>query len=103
MNNVTQFAILYSIGNILSLFSTAFIVGLSRQLKSMFAPERLVAVIVFFAALGGTILAAIKDRQTWCAIMIIVQMISLLWYSLSYIPFARSFIISIFSCGTSTK
>jgi hypothetical protein len=89
--NVTQFGILYTLGNIVALFrwgawkgvrractrrnspppssalcdqarSTAFLFGPVRQFKNMFARTRIVATLVYFAALIGTLVVAIKVR-----------------------------------------
>lgn len=47
----TLFAILYSVGIIISLIGTGFLVGFFKQLKMMFQPIRIVATAVLFASL----------------------------------------------------
>lgn len=46
----TLFAILYSVGIIVSLIGTGFLVGFLRQLKLMFKPVRIVATMILFGA-----------------------------------------------------
>jgi hypothetical protein len=57
------FAILYTIGNIVSLSSTAFLVGPVKQLKNMFAQKRIIATIVFLSAMILTLVVAIVVRR----------------------------------------
>ncbi|KAL6056785.1 T-box transcription factor TBX19, variant 2 [Balamuthia mandrillaris] len=49
------FALLYSVGNVLFLASTMFLVGPVKQVKNMFSPVRLVATIIYLASLGLTL------------------------------------------------
>ena len=53
-----KFAILYTMGNVLSLGSTGFLVGFMNQLKNMFKGTRLVATCVYLAAMVMTLVAA---------------------------------------------
>lgn len=52
------FAILYTIGNIVSLSSTAFLVGPVKQCKNMFAEKRAIATVVFLTAMIATLVVA---------------------------------------------
>ena len=54
----TKFAILYTMGNVLSLGSTGFLVGFMNQLKNMFKGTRLVATCVYLGAMIMTLVAA---------------------------------------------
>ncbi|QRV89518.1 transporter protein SFT2 [Ceratobasidium sp. AG-Ba] len=49
---LASFAILYTVGIIVSLIGTGFLIGFFKQLKVMFKPVRVVATIVFFATIG---------------------------------------------------
>uniref|UniRef100_A0A803L2M3 Vesicle transport protein n=1 Tax=Chenopodium quinoa TaxID=63459 RepID=A0A803L2M3_CHEQI len=85
-----KFALLFTFGNVMAVGSTAFLIGPAEQLRKMFDPVRLYATAVY---LGCVVLALI------CAILIhskiltmfamICEICALIWYSLSYIPFAR--------------
>mmetsp|Transcript_17789 Transcript_17789/g.45288 ORF Transcript_17789/g.45288 Transcript_17789/m.45288 type:complete len:213 (+) Transcript_17789:202-840(+) len=94
---IIVFASLFTVGNLLCLLSTFFLVGPTRQLKMMWAPKRLVATIVFLAAMGVTLYAAFGlESIILCLIMVGVQTLALIWYCLSYIPYARTMIIKFF-------
>jgi len=117
------FATMYTIGNIVGLFSTCFLYGPVSQVKQMFAPtrywtgllppspnhaypsflfhhvlcyctNRLVATAVYLFFMATTLLLAfypeyIPLRVMWLLISIFFQFLALVWYNLSYIPFAR--------------
>ena len=54
-----KFALLYSIGNILSLGSTGFLTGFARQAKNMFKATRLVATVMYLGCLIMTIVSGV--------------------------------------------
>jgi hypothetical protein len=57
--NPTRFALLYSLGNVISLLSTGFLVGPKKQIMTACARKRALATIIFFAAIAGTLWAAL--------------------------------------------
>ncbi|CAF1331504.1 unnamed protein product, partial [Didymodactylos carnosus] len=77
--NLTVFAILYTFANIFALGSTIFLMGPLNQLKKMFAETRIIATIIFLIKIGILVL-----------LFVILQFLALMWYTLSYIPFARN-------------
>ncbi|KAI8993528.1 Got1/Sft2-like family-domain-containing protein [Pilobolus umbonatus] len=101
--NVTGFAILYSIGNVISLLSLTFIIGLKKQFKTMFAPVRFWATTTFLALLVITLIVSITLGKWFLSmILVIIQFCALVWYSASYIPYGREIIRRFFgSCITS--
>ena len=96
-----QFGVLYTLGNIVALFSTAFLFGPVRQLKNMFHSKRAIATIIYLATLIGTLVVAIMTGSIIAVLcMIIVQFLALVWYTLSYIPYARDLVWGCLSkCG----
>ena len=56
----------------------------------MFKPVRVVATIILFAAIVMTFVSAFVLPTLTCIIFVIVQYLAYLWYSLSYIPYART-------------
>ncbi|XP_076642765.1 vesicle transport protein SFT2A isoform X1 [Halictus rubicundus] len=87
---LTVFAVFYTLGNIISLASTCFLMGPCNQLKKMFAATRVVATVLVFVALGMTLFAALHLKNAGLALLfIIIQSLAMTWYSLSYIPYAR--------------
>ncbi|KAI8150151.1 Got1/Sft2-like family-domain-containing protein [Fennellomyces sp. T-0311] len=101
--NVPGFAILYSIGNVISLFSLTFIIGIPKQIKTMFAPVRFWATTIYLALLALTLALSIWLKQMFISIiLVIVQFCALVWYAASYIPYGRELIRRVFgSCVTS--
>lgn len=84
------FAVLYTVGNLLSLASTCFLMGPVNQLKKMFAKTRVIATILVFVMLILTLVCAIALKSPILALICcILQFLALTWYSISYIPFAR--------------
>ena len=92
---IIPFAALYSLSNILGLGSTFFLVGPRAQLKKMFKPVRLWSAIAFLLLIGLTLFAAIYLKNGGLTILFaIMQYAALLWYTLSYVPGARSCFIA---------
>ncbi|KAG8748138.1 hypothetical protein FRC10_008871 [Ceratobasidium sp. 414] len=83
---LTSFALLYTIGIIVSLIGTGFLIGFLKQLKVMFKPVRVVATIVFFATIGLVFVGAF----VLCIVFVIIEYLAYTWYCLSYIPYART-------------
>eukprot|EP01039_Chlorochromonas_danica_P007956 gene7955-8776_t len=88
------FAIMYTIGNLLGLFSTCFLYGPLAQMKKMFASTRLIATIVYVLLMFLTLFFAlypheIRGRLVLLILCIFFQFLALIWYTLSYIPYAR--------------
>jgi hypothetical protein len=89
----SAFAILYSIGNIISLIATGFLVGFGSQVKKMLDPTRMAASIAFLVALVCTLISALVIKIGGLTVLCcVVQYVALLWYCLSYIPFARDMV-----------
>uniref|UniRef100_A0A914X202 Vesicle transport protein n=1 Tax=Plectus sambesii TaxID=2011161 RepID=A0A914X202_9BILA len=87
---LTGFCVLTSLGSILSLASTTFLMGPFKQLKKMFDPVRLVATIVYIGMIVLTVVAGLVWKSPPLAfIFVIGQYVAMAWYSLSYIPYAR--------------
>jgi len=86
----SRFAVPYTLGNLLLVLSTGFLVGPMRQLRMCLNPTRLIASIVFVLALIFTFVAAfVLKSEILVLVAVIIQFCALIWYSLSYIPFAR--------------
>ncbi|PWN47429.1 SFT2-domain-containing protein [Violaceomyces palustris] len=91
--SLATFAILYSLGIIVSLIGTGFLIGFLKQLKQMFAPVRIGATAIFLAAFVMVWISALVLKITVLAIVFVVVLyLAYLWYCLSYIPYARSFV-----------
>ena len=88
--STTKFAILYSLGNIVSICSTFFLMGPVAQIKRMFSSSRWLATCLMLFFLVLTIVSAVVwDSGLLVLIFCILQFLAMVWYSLSYIPYAR--------------
>mmetsp|Transcript_3499 Transcript_3499/g.12612 ORF Transcript_3499/g.12612 Transcript_3499/m.12612 type:complete len:168 (-) Transcript_3499:186-689(-) len=84
------FGVTYSFGNILALGSTMFLVGPWKQTKNMFKEKRIVATSIYLVMLVITLVVAFKlQNGALVLICVFIQFLAMLWYSISYIPFAR--------------
>lgn len=87
---LVHFAVFYTIGNIISMMSTCFLMGPVKQIKKMFAETRIVATILVLLTIVLTLVASFGLKKPGLALVfIILQWIAMTWYSLSYIPYAR--------------
>lgn len=57
----------------------------------MFKPVRVVATLILFGAIAMTFMGAfLLNNAVLCLVMVIVEYLAYIWYSLSYIPYART-------------
>ncbi|PAA74878.1 hypothetical protein BOX15_Mlig014309g1 [Macrostomum lignano] len=88
---VIIFGIFYTFGNILSLTSTCFLMGPLNQLKKMFAPTRLIATLLMLLFMTLALLSALLWNNVALTVLFcILEFLALTWYSISYIPYART-------------
>ena len=81
----------YTIGNLLSLGSSSFLVGPAKQCRDMLAPERFLASTIYFATLFGTLFSAFWLKiQIVTFAFVLVQFAALTWYMLSYVPYGQA-------------
>jgi len=95
------FAVMYTLGNLVSLAGSCFLSGPFAQLKSMFHPTRALCTGIYVLTLVLTLVIAFSDvpgQGALLVIMIIIQFLSLCYYILSYIPFARQMVWQ--TCGS---
>ncbi|KAL1710036.1 Got1/Sft2-like family-domain-containing protein [Schizophyllum commune] len=97
-----SFAALYVLGTIISLVGTGFLIGLTLPtqliaLLQMFKPVRVLASIVFLASIALVLIAAFVLNSD--VLFVIVEYLAYTWYTLSYIPYARSAILKVIGMG----
>uniref|UniRef100_A0A1A9V459 Vesicle transport protein n=1 Tax=Glossina austeni TaxID=7395 RepID=A0A1A9V459_GLOAU len=89
-SGIVVFGVFYTLGNIISMASTCFLMGPFNQIKKMFSNTRLIATCLVIFSLVMTLVAAIVLKKPGATlIFIIIQSLAMTWYSLSYIPYAR--------------
>ncbi|THG01553.1 hypothetical protein TEA_023888 [Camellia sinensis var. sinensis] len=85
-----KFAVLFTFGNMLAVGSTAFIIGPGQQMRMMLDPVRIYATAIYVGCVVLALICALVIRSKVLTILAIISEIcALIWYSLSYIPFAR--------------
>jgi len=94
--DIQSFALLYTLGNVISLCSTGVVWGPKRQCTKMFHKTRAIATSIYLTCMITTVVFATADlnisrsaRVGICIFFIILQFFALCWYCLSYIPYAR--------------
>nr|GMD55106.1 vesicle transport protein SFT2B [Ipomoea batatas] len=88
-----RFALLFSFGNILAVGSTIFLVGPRKQIKMMFDPVRVFATVAYVICVIFALVCALWMHSVILSILaVIFEILALLWYGLSYIPFARGMV-----------
>eukprot|EP00884_Botryococcus_braunii_P018939 jgi/Botrbrau1/5729/Bobra.0134s0005.1 len=85
-----RFAILYTLSNVLSIASTMFLMGPIKQLSNMFDKGRIFATLAYLVSMFLTLFAALYMRSVILTLFFFaIQICALIWYSISYIPYAR--------------
>ena len=94
--NPTKFAIAFTFGNILSLGSSVFLVGPKRQCKNMTAKNRWVASLIYLFSMFITLFVAFRESFIGQGLVmmffIALQASAVIWYTLSFVPFARKLV-----------
>lgn len=96
LGQLASFAVLYTIGIMVSLVGTGFVIGFASQFKLMFKPVRIIATIVFLGSVGLVFVGAFVLRnEVLCIIFVVIEYLAYTWYNLSYIPYARSAVLKL--------
>jgi len=97
LGQLGSFAVLYGMGTVISLVGTGFLIGFASQLKLMFKPVRIVATVVFLASVALIFVGAfVIKSDILCIIFVIIEYLAYTWYTLSYIPYARTAVLKVF-------
>merc|ERR1712137_67997 len=87
-----KYATLYSLGNLIMLSGTFFLAGPVMQCRNMKRYDRGITTGIFVAATVLTLIstkASFRFHTVVPLALILVQWCAIVWYLLSYIPFAR--------------
>ncbi|TFK67910.1 SFT2-domain-containing protein [Pluteus cervinus] len=100
LGQLTTFALLYGFGTLISLIGTGFLIGFFKQVKLMFKPVRVLATIVFLLSIGLIFVGAfVLHSGILCLIFVVIEYLAYTWYTLSYIPYARSAVLKFVGMG----
>ncbi|PNW76044.1 hypothetical protein CHLRE_12g549950v5 [Chlamydomonas reinhardtii] len=84
---ITKFAVMYSVGSVVSVMSTLFLMGPVKQFQRMMEEKRILATIVYIASIAGTLAIAFTTHNpALCLIMLVIQLLALVWYCVTWIP-----------------
>ncbi|VDO63432.1 unnamed protein product [Heligmosomoides polygyrus] len=90
LTKLNGFCIMSSIGAMLSLSSTCFLMGPVGQCKKMFDESRWLASLFYVGFIALALIAGLVLQNAPLALISIAgQYVAMAWYSLSYIPYAR--------------
>ena len=101
------FGVYYTFGNLVAIVGSFFLSGPTAQFNKMTEGSRIVSSAVYVLALAATLFFALDDSlpktpRLWCLLTaILVQYLALLWYTLSFVPFAQAYVCAFFKacCG----
>ena len=87
-----------TVGNIIALCGSCFLSGPHSQMKKMWADTRRTATIAYLGSLFFTLFIAFVPgvpgpRGLYLLLLMISQYVSITWYCLSYIPYARETVL----------
>ena len=87
-----------TIGNIIALAGSCFLMGMHQQINRMFHKKRKLATFLYLGSLFLTLLVAFLNipgpKALILLILMIFQWLAVAWYCLSYVPFAHDMIVS---------
>ena len=88
------FVTIATLGNVISLCGSCFLMGPTSQSKKMFHPSRRIATILYLSSLILTLVVAFallgwKGQSLLLVVLMICQYVAIAWYCMSYVPFAR--------------
>mmetsp|Transcript_14901 Transcript_14901/g.21999 ORF Transcript_14901/g.21999 Transcript_14901/m.21999 type:complete len:170 (-) Transcript_14901:326-835(-) len=95
--DVAPFIVIWTLGNVVSLCGSCFLFGPKSQCDQMFHATRRIAAFVYLASMLTTIILAALFHDSHVGtflllVMMIVQLVAVAWYNLSYVPFARRWV-----------
>lgn len=91
-----KFSLLFTFGNMLAIGSTAFLIGPMQQLSMMMDPVRIYATSIYVGSVVLALICALLIHSKILTLLaIICEICALIWYSLSYIPFARRMVSNV--------
>lgn len=92
-NDYVAFGILITFSNVCAIGGSMFLAGPVKQVKKMFEETRWIATSVYLLMMIMTLVAAFAIKSPALVIVCcIFQYLAMIWYGLSYIPYARTVI-----------
>jgi hypothetical protein len=96
LGRTNKFAFMYTIGNVVSIFATFFLIGPVQQLKNMTDVHRRKASMVFVVSIIMTLCALyVLHSKLLTVLFVLVQFAAYVWYILSYVPYGRECLMNV--------
>jgi hypothetical protein len=93
----THYGVLMTCSNLSAIGGSMFLSGPKKQIQRMFEETRIIATIVYLVSMILTVVAAFTVKSPPLVITLsIIQYLAMIWYGLSYIPYARTVVKSCF-------
>lgn len=91
--HIGTFGVTYTLGNIVSLCSTGFLIGPKRQCRQMSKARRRTATAIYLTMMLSTVVTALMDGPSILILLFcFLQWCALVWYIASYIPYGQKII-----------
>lgn len=90
--NPTPFVVNSTVGNLIALAGSFFLMGPKAQLERMFHPSRRLATNAYMFCLALTLAVLVLPfpfKSLLLVVLILAQYVAVAWYCLSYVPFAQ--------------
>ncbi|CUM68295.1 uncharacterized protein PRCAT00006017001 [Priceomyces carsonii] len=85
-----KFALLWSLGSIFFLVSFGVLQGFWPYMQHLFLSTRIIFTVVFGTSIILTLISALSLRSTILSIIFaVIQLLSALWYTVSYFPMGK--------------
>ena len=85
-----KFALLWSLGSIFFLVSFGVLQGFVPYLQHLFLSARIIFTVVFVTSIIMTLISSLSLHSTLLSIIFaVIQLISAVWYTVSYFPLGR--------------
>jgi hypothetical protein len=92
--NMRKFAVLYIVGNCIAITATAIFVGPQKLCHRMTAKTRRIGTVVWLLSMVAVFAAALLHAPMLAVLpLLVVESMAAVWYSASYLPFARKGIV----------
>lgn len=99
LGNPVRYAMSLTLGNVLSIAASGFLLGFKRQAKGAFEPKRRVSAIIFIVSMVMTLVSVFYIKYPLVILIFVIsQIVSYIWYITSYIPWGRKILLGCLSC-----
>jgi len=93
-----KFALAFSVANLFFIGASFFVAGAARQVANLRKNGRLPVFLGYVGAMALTLLVALRTRSVLLTVpCLLTQLVLLLYYALSYVPFGQRLLTKLFS------